>query len=307
MGLVVLFAAAALFLAVLATAGLLHRLAHPPRVTLGAALARGLPADPAELGLSFEERSLRLFDSTTTRAWLIEGRRPDGPVIVVTHGWADSRFGAQRRATLLVEFASLVVCYDLRGHGYASAPASDCGSPREGDDLLAIVQQLEALHPTHRGLAQTHKRRYVLFGYSMGANISLIAAARDRDGQIAGVIADGPYRRWHEPIVGLFRLRRWPAYPLVWIADAWLMLARPAFRREFDRTRWAARLRCPLLVLHGDADPLCPLASARAIAEAAPGHELVVFPGGGHLDLADLDPDRYRNAIARFIERVSAQ
>ncbi len=38
-------------------------------------------------------------------------------------------------------------------------------------------------------------------------------------------------------------------------------------------------------MIHGDADPVCPVADGRAIADAAPDGRLVVIPGGGHNNL----------------------
>lgn len=49
-----------------------------------------------------------------------------------------------------------------------------------------------------------------------------------------------------------------------------------------DRRAKLAGLRIPALVLHGEADPLVPLAGGQATAEAIPGARLVTYPGMGH-------------------------
>jgi pimeloyl-ACP methyl ester carboxylesterase len=41
-------------------------------------------------------------------------------------------------------------------------------------------------------------------------------------------------------------------------------------------------VRCPALVLHGDSDPLFPIAAAKDTAQSTPGAQLVVVPGMGH-------------------------
>jgi pimeloyl-ACP methyl ester carboxylesterase len=41
-------------------------------------------------------------------------------------------------------------------------------------------------------------------------------------------------------------------------------------------------LKVPVLVLHGDADPLLPLPHGEAIRDAVPGARLVVMQGMGH-------------------------
>ncbi len=62
-------------------------------------------------------------------------------------------------------------------------------------------------------------------------------------------------------------------------------------------------LRCPVLGLYGDEDPLIPLDAVRALdaglaASGQPG-EVVVYPGAGHAFVNDTQPDRYRPEAAR--------
>ena len=77
-------------------------------------------------------------------------------------------------------------------------------------------------------------------------------------------------------------------------------------RSHYDRARAAALLRCPLLVLHGTDDAMGPLESARRIAAAAPQGRLVTIEGGGHLDLARVEPVRYRDALTAFFGLLGA-
>src|SRR4051794_26963303 len=76
-------------------------LSRPPRKTFAYAIARGVPSDPSELpqadetpvrftSWSFVSRGLSL------PVWDIEGRARDGPIVIVSHGWSDSRIVALR-------------------------------------------------------------------------------------------------------------------------------------------------------------------------------------------------------------------
>ena len=49
-----------------------------------------------------------------------------------------------------------------------------------------------------------------------------------------------------------------------------------------DRTARLGAVRTPTLVIHGEADPLVPVAAGRATAAAVPGARLVVLPTMGH-------------------------
>ena len=55
-----------------------------------------------------------------------------------------------------------------------------------------------------------------------------------------------------------------------------------AIARSGSRREGLSRLRIPILVIHGDADPLVPFANAALIAEAAPGSETLVMKNVGH-------------------------
>lgn len=71
-----------------------------------------------------------------------------------------------------------------------------------------------------------------------------------------------------------------------------------------DRRPKLADIRAPVVVLHGDSDPLVPMTGGKDLAANIPGAELRIIPGMGH----DLPPELYDtiiDAIARAVERAS--
>jgi poly(3-hydroxyoctanoate) depolymerase len=64
---------------------------------------------------------------------------------------------------------------------------------------------------------------------------------------------------------------------------------------------WLRRLRQPTLVVHGDDDPVVPVANARYLARTIPGARIHVIPGAGHLFLFD-DPGRAVAVIEQFLD-----
>lgn len=70
---------------------------------------------------------------------------------------------------------------------------------------------------------------------------------------------------------------------------------------------WARlpRLSRPTLVLHGGADGLAPLGSARRLAARIPGAELAVVPGAGHAYLLERPQESYE-LVAGFLDRLGA-
>ncbi|HEX8876423.1 MAG TPA: alpha/beta fold hydrolase [Phycisphaerales bacterium] len=269
-----------------------RRLTRPPRRTYAWAVSKGLPGDPGELTVPRRfERFEFSREAVTLIGWNIDGDRPDGPVVVLTHGWADSKVGALRRVEAIAPFASRVIAWDLRGHG-ESAGASTLGLS-EKDDLLAL---LETLGTDTRGDGTP----IMLFGWSLGAGVSLAVAADCN--RVRGVIAESPYRHPQTPARNVLSARSMPwrlnlplALRLIGPGRAW---------RGFDRREVASRLRVPLLVIHGEQDMVSPIEDGRAIAEAGGGTMLAL--AAGHNDVWTGDAaDEARRAVCTFIECLS--
>jgi len=274
-GLFGLLAFAAMVVAVAVLLLLVRRLRHPPRRTAGWALGRGRPVDPGDLGLPFRE------DEVAGMPCWIVGRdeatlsAAESPTVVLLHGWGRSRRDMLARLEPWLRLGYRMAIPDLRGHGDAEGP-STLGT-REIDDVLTLLEALpaDAVH---------------LCGHSMGGVIAIHVAARSREAggsgrrlpPIAGVVAIAPYERLRIPAIAQFESNglggRWCTGPL--LAVLHLLGVREISTREA-----AERLETPLLVLHGDADRLCPLDDAERIANAADERgAFIAIEGAGHDD-----------------------
>ena len=85
------------------------------------------------------------------------------------------------------------------------------------------------------------------------------------------------------------------AYP--WLPTTWFT------REKFDNIAKLPTVEAPVLIVHGEADRLIPLAHAQQLAEARPETQLVTLPGRGHNMAAD--PEALR-AQLEFLDRLSA-
>lgn len=303
MGMLILLGWAYLAIVLIAAAVLGHRMHHPAKRGDGYALARNLPLEPAELHLEFDEETFTFPDKTQSLLWTITGQQPRNPVLIITHGWNESRFDVLGRLAflwpMLIHRCSAIVVYDARAHGSSTASLSTLGA-REQADLIHLTQEMQARHPG---------RRIVLYGFSMGGGISLGAAAQmgprhgDASSGVAGVIADGMNRFVDEGVRQYFRSRRWPTVPVV---DLGLVVPALLLGSHDDRADDARRYGGPLLLLHGDLDPVCPLHAIEQVALANPQARLTTFPNGGHLDLALNEPELYRQAIESLLIAVES-
>ncbi len=308
----------------LLTAHTAWMLTHPPRRTLGYAVARNLPSTPAEVHLShngsdqaldFSEWLLRIDAGADLPIWDIRGLNAAGPILIITHGWSDSRVVMLARAAALAPHAARVILWDLPRHGDAERSSPAVPNAARARFTLGLREHLWL-----RSLIDTIRlgdpaTPVVLYGYSLGAGLSIAAAAdepADSPRRIASVIAEAPYRVPITPARNVLRQAALPHrinLPLAMLLIGARLGQRSSWLQHehaggFDRRDLAARLAVPLLILHGSDDAICPIHDARAIA-AAHDATLIELPGGGHLDLWT-NPDHASTCnrhIAPFLAR----
>ena len=304
LGLVILLLVALVAAVVILSAIVAREAVRPPRHTAGYAVALGLPVDPNDLGLEFDEWTLEVPGAATLPVWEVcsgqesgvrgqqsaaDSRQPSLTAVFI-HDWGESRIDVLARIEPWRTLCDRFVLYDLRGHGEATGGGSRLGH-REDLDLLALLDRLG-------------DSPIVLVGQSMGAVIAITAASQRRpaSARIAGIVAYGPYCGFGEVLRRWLRAGGIPAHPMSDLAMVWWRLRGlcPRGLRDED----VARLRCPLLVVCPADDPIVPCSHGQRIAEAAADGTLLVIPNGGHLDAHVVDPQRHAQALRVFVERV---
>ncbi len=252
-------------------------LMHPPRKTYAWAVSRGRAGDPSELTASLEYEAWTLSHGRVEAGvWDIKGKRADGLTVILTPGWADSAIVALPRVEAIAPHVARIVVWNPPHHG--DSPGRCSLGLREAEVLAALLERAG------------HSERVVLWGWSLGAGVSLAVAAGAR---VAGVIAESPYRTPMTPARSVLANRGLPyALNLPPAIGLVSLIARRSFA-GFDRREVAARVSCPVLVVHGDQDTICPIDDAREIAAAAPRGELVIVPGGTHHNSVRLVRSRY--------------
>lgn len=281
-GLLILLAVGLLVAIASATWWTMFRLRHPPRRSYASAVARGAPGDPGELTepREYEEWSAACrIGRRTFKApvWDIEGDDPDGPVIICTPGWGDAKIGALARIEALAPVVSRVIAWDPPGLG--QAPGRCFLGTREHEAIRSIIDQLTD---------EAQRRGVVLYGWSLGAGVSIVAAgAMADDERIRGVIAESPYRLATTPAFNVLRNAGLPwringqlAFQLLGVE-----LGVGPFWKGFDRAAHAQLMSQPLLVMQGTHDEVCPVDDGRSIAAAATQGLFVAIEGGRHNDL----------------------
>jgi dienelactone hydrolase len=250
---------------------------------LAAALSRSLRG--AELVLPSP-------DGVRVRAvWMApEGEGPF-PTLVLNHG------GFRGLTPDFLEYAErwreagfAVAASEYRGQGGSEGRREFAAG--EVDDVLTLLRWV-------RAQPETDPERVAFLGMSHGGTITLLALARSapvRAAVVQSAVSDAQDMLEREHARALL-LRRSVEFD----TDD------PAEVRRRDAFSRIAQVHVPVLVLHGEEDPIVPVGQARRLAEAlrAAGvkTEIRIFPGAGH-NLKGL-PEAFEEA-RRFLARQLA-
>ena len=252
-------------------------LSHPHRQTYASAISRSLAGDPSELDvpISFEEGTIQGSRGELC-LWIIQGTNPKGPSVLMTHGWGSSRQGGLKRLAPFIANASQIVLWDLPGHG-DSTGITHLGAD-EHHDLMRVYESTRPVDdlPT------------ILFGWSMGAGVGLAFADAYGDSfPIAGIICESPYIAPITPARNVIALRGVPhrlnLRPTMWALGI-LFGVGPRWR-GFARDERVKSLDLPILILHGQRDPVSPIDDGEQLAQSCPTAKLATIEGGGHNNL----------------------
>jgi pimeloyl-ACP methyl ester carboxylesterase len=184
-----------------------------------------------------------------------------------------------------------VLAIDFRGHGDSDPSLTSIGF-YESEDVLAGMKFVR-----ERGAGDP-----VLWGTSMGAVSALLAA--EKDGSVAGVIADAPFDTYRNTILHhaklMYGIRE---FPLIFLACP-MIEERAHFRMDdVNSLRAAAKIHAPMLVLAGGKDERMEPAMVKTIYDAAAGpKEFWIIPEEGHENRKF--GKEFREKIQAFLAKV---
>jgi fermentation-respiration switch protein FrsA (DUF1100 family) len=233
---------------------------HPDRLA---------PDHDFQLSSPDAEVALRAADGVPLSAILFT--RPGSQrAIIYLHGNAGSLASWKDVARGLTDLGCDVLVIDYRGYGKSGGRFSERGFYEDGEAAYAFMKA--------RGWTDD---RLVFYGRSLGTGVATELALRH---PVAGLILESPFTSLLDIAAEKY----------------WFLLPRLYLRYRFDSLAKAPRIAVPVLLLHGTADALIPVAHAERLSTALRSpHTLVALAGGGHNDLGRF-PER-RQALAAFL------
>jgi pimeloyl-ACP methyl ester carboxylesterase len=293
--------AASIAIALLAFAALsgiaAHYLTKPQRHPISRAKS------PDRSGIQYEDVDLKSHvDGLSIKGWYLPSIGSSRAVILV-HGKDSSRTAEFDRdpddripgefpdlGFALVKRGFTVLMIDLRGHGESSDARFSFGK-RERLDIRRAVDYLET-----KGFKPG---RIGVLGVSMGA-ASAIGAASEDD-RIGALVADSSFAEL-APLVE----SHWTTTTHLpsFLLPSTRFLAKHAFDCDIESARPVdeiSKVQSPILLIHGDKDPVTPLEHAKRLESSAKGRaRLWIGQTNRHAGIYFVDPQRYIDEVVEF-------
>jgi len=168
-----------------------------------------------------------------------------------------------------------VLVVDYPGYGGSGGKATEAGLHAAADAAYAML----AARP------DVDRHRIYVYGRSLGSAVATYTAAQH---SVAGLVLESPFTNAR----GMAR-------------HLYALLPRFTVTLHLDNLANIKRIHCPILVFHGDADRLVPIAMGLEVAAAAPRPaEVVLIHGAGHNDTYTIGGREYRDRLWEFVGRA---
>jgi fermentation-respiration switch protein FrsA (DUF1100 family) len=239
---------------------------HPERIPANETLA--VPAGAEEVWFT-------AADGTRLHGWFFRSEsQPETATIIYFHGNGGNITNIDWVGQRLSRRGFDVLLFDYRGYGKSEGEVGDeSGLYADGDAALAFVVNQKGARPD----------RVVLYGQSLGTTVAADIASRQN---VGAVILES----------GLSSASSVGRTALPWL-PAWLHFLST---NRFESARKLSHVKAPVLITHGDPDPIIPTEEARILfAGANEPKQLLIFPGAGH-NVFGSQGDEYLTRLEQF-------
>lgn len=187
---------------------------------------------------------------------------------------------------------------------------NDVGAPASPDGVLHVGEtEWRDLEAAVRTALDRGADDVVLYGGSYGGAIATRFLDRSPLAErVSGVVLDAPELSVPATLEHNAEQRHIPA-AVTWLATKLCNWRAGIDVERIDVTRYPPRVRPPTLILQGGADEAHPTSTARQLAQDGPRLGWPIryeeFPGAGHSEAWNFEPDRYEALVSDFLEGVT--
>ncbi len=215
--------------------------------------------------------------------WWIPAAKTNTKVLLYLHGNGVNIGANAAHAHRFHKMGFSVLLIDYRGYGL-----SEGNFPTE----TSVYQDAVAAWDYLVKQRQINPSQIFIYGHSLGGAIAIDLAVQHPEA--AGLIVESSFTSIRDIVdhQGLYRI-----FPVD------LLL-----HQRFDSISKVRSLKMPVLFIHGTADWQIPAAMSQLLYEAAPEpKQLILIPGAGHNDTAEMAGDKYFHAVQNLVQQVESR
>lgn len=244
---------------------------------------------PWELGIPYEEVSFRTKDDLLLRGWWLPSPNARRTVITL-HGHRGAKHHCVGIGAALWRRGANVLLFDCRGRGSSEGELTSLGHFETVDAFAAVGYALSRAPGVPLGL----------IGYSMGAAVAVMSAARDE--RVEAIVADSSFASERGLVRALLRKQVGPLHGPIARMTECLLPYDPGGTEPLREVAMIAPRAC--LFIHGLLDRTCDAEDSVRLYEAAGDpKELWLLEGAGHCDAYFADREAYCERVAAFFEK----
>ncbi|MFH1753223.1 MAG: alpha/beta hydrolase, partial [Candidatus Omnitrophota bacterium] len=228
---------------------------------------------PKAVGLQYEDIYFSTKDGLRLNGWFIPAK--DAKItILFSHGNAGNISHRVRIAKVLNTLGANLFIYDYRGYGKSQGRPSEKGfyiDARSAYDYL-------------RGRGDVDKKKIVIYGKSIGANVSIYLASKV---EAAALISESGFSSAADMGERIF-----PFLPVKWLLTI-----------KYDAVSKIENISIPKFIIHSKDDEIVPYDLGKKLYEAAPEPKEFYEMRGGHNEAVFIDTDEFVSRIDDFLSR----
>ena len=242
---------------------------------------------PNQLGLAYEDVYFNANDGTRLHGWWLPAQGQALGTILFLHGNAENISTHIMAVRWLPARQFNVFLLDYRGYGASAGEPTLAGVQDDVGSALRMLLARPDVNPD----------RLVVFGQSVGGSIAIYNVAHTPYRRhIKALVVESAFASYRqitrEKLAGFWLT--WPfQWPLSWTVSD-----------DYDPSAAVASISAiPLLIIHGDHDPIVPLHHGQRLFEQArEPKQLWIVSGGGHIQA--FQSQVYRDRFVDYLTTV---
>ena len=234
---------------------------------------KDIEGTPADIGLKYEEITLRTKDRVNLSVWYVPAKNERG-VVLFCHGNAGNISHRLDSIRIFHDLGLSVLIFDYRGYGRSEGSPTEEGTYLDAESAWEYLVNVKGARP----------EKIILFGRSLGSAVAAELALRH---PAAGIIIESGFKSI--PALGA---KFFPYLPIRLIS-----------RFQYSTIDKVSMINMPKLFIHSPQDEMIPYEHGAALFEKAAEPKEFLQITGGHNEGFLTSGKIYTDGLNRFISK----